>query len=364
MRAANGRARAWLEIMRISNLPTVVSTAIAGGAIGATVAARDTPVVDPAMWSLAAPPLAYIGGMILNDAFDARIDAVERPARPIPSGRIARGHAYAAGFACLGLALACAAATGSIDTFLLAVLLVAIVVTYDAIHARARAVVLLLGASRALACLLPMVAFAQDADEGTHWASLARGAAPVLPAILALWTVGLSIAARGEVIAVPAAGLWPCVRCRHAMHDSADTCPECGADNSSTARIRWANRGRSWHMWIITVVPLLLAVVVHQLVVPAAIAASGAAESTVSAVASRQLAIFGIGLAIAVLATWARHRMAEDQRLTPFAVGVWIACLPLLDAMTLAAFGAWRLAGLCIGCTALTLIAQRRIAGS
>ena len=71
-----------------------------------------------------------------------------------------------------------------------------------------------------------MVAFAHDADEGTHWASLARGAAPVLPAILALWTVGLSIAARGEVIAVPAAGLWPCVRCRHAMHDSADTCPD------------------------------------------------------------------------------------------------------------------------------------------
>ena len=152
MRAVNGRARAWLEIMRISNLPTVVSTAIAGGAIGATVAARDTTVVDPAMWSLAAPPLAYIGGMILNDAFDARIDAVERPARPIPSGRIAPGHAYAAGFACLGLALACAAATGSIDAFLLAVLLVAIVVTYDAIHARARAVVLLLGASRARAC--------------------------------------------------------------------------------------------------------------------------------------------------------------------------------------------------------------------
>ena len=117
-------------------------------------------------------------------------------------------------------------------------------------------------------------------------------------------------------------------------------------------------------MWIITLVPLLLAVAVQQLVMPAAIAASGAAGSTVSAAAPRQLAIFGIGLAIAVLATWARHRMAEDQRLTPFAVGVWIACLPLLDAMALAAFGAWRLAGLSIGCAALTLIAQRRIAGS
>lgn len=364
MRVGSGRARAWLEIMRISNLPTVVSTAIAGGAIGAAATARDTSLTDPALWSLAAPPLAYIGGMILNDAFDAGIDARERPSRPIPSGRIARSHAYAAGFACLAGALACAGASGAIDAFLLAVLLVAIVATYDALHTRARAAVLLLGASRALACLLPMVAFAHGADEGRHWDLLARGAAPVLPAILALWTVGLSIAARGEVIAVPAAGLWPCVRCRHAMQDATDTCPECGADNGALARIRWANRGRSWHMWIITLVPLLLAVLVNQLVVPAALASSGATGSTVSAASTRQLAIFGVGLSIAILATWARHRMAEDQRLTPFAVGVWIACLPLLDAMALAAFGAWRLALLCIGCTALTLLAQRRIAGS
>ena len=30
----------------------------------------------------------YLAGMVLNDVFDAKIDAVERPERPIPSGRI------------------------------------------------------------------------------------------------------------------------------------------------------------------------------------------------------------------------------------------------------------------------------------
>ena len=30
MRAANGRARAWLEIMRISNTPTVITNVLAG----------------------------------------------------------------------------------------------------------------------------------------------------------------------------------------------------------------------------------------------------------------------------------------------------------------------------------------------
>jgi hypothetical protein len=115
-------------------------------------------------------------------------------------------------------------------------------------------------------------------------------------------------------------------------------------------------------MWIITAVPLLLAVLVNRLVVPALDAATD--PSVVEAASPRRLAILGIGLALGVTATWARHRMAEDRRLTPFAVGVWIACLPLLDAMMLVALDAWSLAGLCALCMPFTLLAQRRIAGS
>ena len=34
----------------------------------------------------------YAAGMVLNDAFDAELDARERPERPIPSGRISRSR--------------------------------------------------------------------------------------------------------------------------------------------------------------------------------------------------------------------------------------------------------------------------------
>ena len=52
------------------------------------------------MWiAIAIPCIIYCAGMILNDAFDARIDAHERAQRPIPRGHVRRAHAFVAGFA-------------------------------------------------------------------------------------------------------------------------------------------------------------------------------------------------------------------------------------------------------------------------
>jgi 4-hydroxybenzoate polyprenyltransferase len=47
----------------------------------------------------------YEGGMFLNDAFDAEIDARERPGRPIPSGQVTRGAVFSIGFGLLGVGL-------------------------------------------------------------------------------------------------------------------------------------------------------------------------------------------------------------------------------------------------------------------
>jgi hypothetical protein len=47
----------------------------------------------------------YEGGMFLNDAFDADIDARQRPNRPIPSGQVARGTVYLIGFGLLAVGL-------------------------------------------------------------------------------------------------------------------------------------------------------------------------------------------------------------------------------------------------------------------
>ncbi|MBX2823609.1 MAG: UbiA family prenyltransferase [Gammaproteobacteria bacterium] len=84
-----------LKLGRVSNLPTVWTNTLA-----ATVLAAGTPGM--LFWWLAlAMSLFYIGGMYLNDAFDARIDAVERPERPIPSGEVSRNTVFIAGFAML-----------------------------------------------------------------------------------------------------------------------------------------------------------------------------------------------------------------------------------------------------------------------
>lgn len=60
-------------------------------------------------WLLAAGSALYAGGVVLNDVFDASLDARERPERPIPSGRISRKAAAELGAALLGLAIICAA---------------------------------------------------------------------------------------------------------------------------------------------------------------------------------------------------------------------------------------------------------------
>jgi len=44
----------------------------------------------------------YLAGMVLNDVFDAEIDARDRPTRPIPSGRISRSSAYRVGWFLMG----------------------------------------------------------------------------------------------------------------------------------------------------------------------------------------------------------------------------------------------------------------------
>ena len=87
-----------LILGRVSNLPTVWTNMLAGLALagGAAADARNLPL-------LLALSLFYVGGMYLNDAFDAALDMVERPERPIPAGRVGRGTVFALGFAMLAV---------------------------------------------------------------------------------------------------------------------------------------------------------------------------------------------------------------------------------------------------------------------
>ena len=89
-----------LKLGRVSNLPTVWTNMLA--AVVLSGGALADPRIVPLLLALS---LFYVGGMYLNDAFDAEIDARERPERPIPSGQVSRRAVFAAGFAMLGLGL-------------------------------------------------------------------------------------------------------------------------------------------------------------------------------------------------------------------------------------------------------------------
>jgi 4-hydroxybenzoate polyprenyltransferase len=96
-----------LRLGRVSNLPTVWTNTLAGIVLaGGHAADRRT---LPLMVALS---LFYVAGMYLNDAYDAEIDARERPERPIPSGQVSAETVFTAGFAMMALGLALLAWTG------------------------------------------------------------------------------------------------------------------------------------------------------------------------------------------------------------------------------------------------------------
>lgn len=118
---------AYAELVRVPNLFTAPPDVILGAALVSITGATPAPSAV-ALLSLGSVFL-YAGGTTLNDAFDAPLDARERPNRPIPSGRITRHTAFELGFALLFVAVGiafvaaggpAALAAGSVATAILA----------------------------------------------------------------------------------------------------------------------------------------------------------------------------------------------------------------------------------------------------
>ncbi|MFJ4841108.1 SCO3242 family prenyltransferase [Streptomyces sp. NPDC088746] len=100
------RLRAWAELLRVSALFTVPGDALAGAAAAGRSPGRGTALAVGASLCL------YEAGMALNDWADREEDAVDRPHRPIPSGRVAPGAALAAAGVLTAAGLALAARAG------------------------------------------------------------------------------------------------------------------------------------------------------------------------------------------------------------------------------------------------------------
>ncbi len=85
----------FLRLMRPPNLVTAISDILAGVAIaGYTTNNHWLQQNVSSILLLAVSTVGlYGGGVVLNDVFDAELDKIERPERPIPSGLISRNEA-------------------------------------------------------------------------------------------------------------------------------------------------------------------------------------------------------------------------------------------------------------------------------
>lgn len=91
----------WLQLLRLPTVFTAIADILCGFLVAATLNAPRFVEWTSFPWLILASIGLYLGGMVLNDVFDSELDAKERPERPIPSGRVSRRTASAAGYGLL-----------------------------------------------------------------------------------------------------------------------------------------------------------------------------------------------------------------------------------------------------------------------
>ncbi|MFD7675482.1 SCO3242 family prenyltransferase [Streptomyces anulatus] len=197
------RLRAWAELLRVSALFSVPGDALAGAAAVGRRPGRGTALAIGASLCL------YEAGMALNDWADRDEDAVDRPHRPIPSGRISPAAALGAAGVLTAAGLALAARAGR-PALTVATGLAATVWAYDLHLKHTKAGPAAMAAARSLDLLLGATATATGvrAPGGTSAPDNVAAAAhrglpaclPALPAALVLGahTYGVTAVSRHE----------------------------------------------------------------------------------------------------------------------------------------------------------------------
>ena len=120
---------AYLQLMRPANITTAWADILLGYAAAGAMTGNNfnLPILG---WLILSTTGLYGGGVVFNDVCDAQLDAVERPERPIPSGRASLSGAIALGTILLFLGIIAAAMVSSLSAiFAIIVALTALV--YD-----------------------------------------------------------------------------------------------------------------------------------------------------------------------------------------------------------------------------------------
>lgn len=187
------RGRVLLILGRVSNLPTVWSNCLA-----AFVLSEGNSYGDLALLMLGAS-LFYLGGMYLNDAFDADIDRQFRKERPIPSGAIREKTVWTLGGLQLALGFVCFSVAGQVP-YSLSILLGAMILIYNAAHKAVSWSPILMALCR-FVLFLAVASVGQDGIAGiVLWSAIA----------LSCYIIGLSCVARRQSGSGPLSW-WPCL---------------------------------------------------------------------------------------------------------------------------------------------------------
>lgn len=198
------RLRAWLELSRGANLPTVWSNLLVGWLLAAAFGANLDGATFPRLGLLLlGGSLLYTAGMFLNDAADAEWDRACRPERPIPSGRLSPSAVRAAGLALLLLGLALWSWLELAALGVAGLSLAALVLAYTRWHkSRPAPSAWIMGSCRAV---LPIAGFLLNPPIAPD--SLALSLVIAHAAALLLYTVGISALARHETTGLEPGGL-------------------------------------------------------------------------------------------------------------------------------------------------------------
>jgi len=183
--------RALLALGRVPNLPTVWSNCLAGWWLGGGGNFEKLPLLFLGVSSF------YVGGMFLNDAFDANFDRQHHPQRSIPSGAISLRAVWGWGLAWLGLGALSLTAVSK-TTGMLALLLLLCVIIYNATHKVITASPWLMGVCRFWVYVIAASVGMGGVNGWAIWCGMA----------LAIYVAGLSYLARRENLRGPVP-YWP-----------------------------------------------------------------------------------------------------------------------------------------------------------
>ncbi|MEU9996956.1 SCO3242 family prenyltransferase [Streptomyces sp. NPDC050848] len=188
---ARGRVTAWAELLRVSALATVPGDALAGAAAAGLRPNRST------LLAIGSSLCLYEAGMALNDWADRAEDAVDRPHRPIPSGRVTPRAALVASAAltAAGLALAARAGRPALAT---ATALAATVWSYDLHLKHTPAAPATMATARALDLLLGTVATSSGPAATDPQRTRPRPAALQAAAVVGAHTYAVTAVSRHE----------------------------------------------------------------------------------------------------------------------------------------------------------------------